>query len=86
MGRRMTADRTSTVILSDVMHEDMNSDALYRSIAELLQNRHIDRVIGIGPEIIASRILLPEVTPSFIVRPTSSWVKLPRATLIMSLC
>ena len=51
MGRRMTADRTSTVILSDVMHEDMDSDALYRSIAELLQNRHIDRVIGIGPEI-----------------------------------
>lgn len=51
MGRRMTADRTSTVILSDVMHEDMDSDALYRSIAELLQNRHIDRVIGIGHEI-----------------------------------
>lgn len=51
MARRATADRTSTVILSDVTHEDMESQQLYRSIAHLLRQKGIGRFIGIGPEI-----------------------------------
>ena len=51
MARRATADRTSTVILSDVTHEDMESQQLYRAIAHLLRMKKINRFIGIGTEI-----------------------------------
>lgn len=51
MARRTTIDRTSTVILSDVTHEDMESQQLYRSIALLLRQKGIERFIGIGSEI-----------------------------------
>lgn len=50
MARRATADRTMTVILSDVTHEDMTPRQLYRSIGRLLKQRGIDRLIGIGQE------------------------------------
>ncbi len=51
MERRATKLRSSTVIISDVMHETMDSATLYRSIAQLLKQKNIDRVIGIGEEI-----------------------------------
>lgn len=51
MLRRLTAQRTATVILSDVTHESMDALTLYRSIARLLQRKGINRVIGIGEEI-----------------------------------
>lgn len=51
MDRRATASRTSTVILSDVMHETMEPATLYRNIAQLFRQKKIDRVIGIGEEI-----------------------------------
>lgn len=50
MARRATSDRSMTVILSDVTHEDMTPRQLYRSIGRLLKQRGIDRLIGIGPE------------------------------------
>lgn len=51
MERRATGSRTLTVILSDVMHETMEPSLLYRSIAKLLKQKNIGRVIGIGGEI-----------------------------------
>ncbi|MDD2962025.1 MAG: bifunctional UDP-N-acetylmuramoyl-tripeptide:D-alanyl-D-alanine ligase/alanine racemase [Muribaculaceae bacterium] len=48
MARRMTKERTSTVILSDVMHESYSGAALYKKIANLLRTRNIERFIGIG--------------------------------------
>ncbi len=51
MERRATGSRSLTVILSDVMHETMEPMMLYRSIAKLLKQKNIDRVIGIGEEI-----------------------------------
>lgn len=53
MQRRATADRTSTLILSDVMHETMTPDALYANIAHLIRCKGINRLIGIGEEISA---------------------------------
>ncbi len=50
MARRATSDRTSTVILSDVTHEDMETSQLYRAIAYLLRRKKVDRFIGIGAE------------------------------------
>ena len=50
MSRRHTSGRTMTVILSDVMHETLPADKLYRAVATMIENRGIDRLIGIGQE------------------------------------
>ena len=50
MARRHTGNRSTTVILSDVMHETMPPNKLYQAVAQLLRQRKIDRVIGIGDE------------------------------------
>lgn len=50
MSRRATGSRTSTLILSDVMHETMVPAKLYQAVANLLHHRKIDRLIGIGEE------------------------------------
>ncbi|MBQ9072908.1 MAG: bifunctional UDP-N-acetylmuramoyl-tripeptide:D-alanyl-D-alanine ligase/alanine racemase, partial [Muribaculaceae bacterium] len=55
MTRRATTDRSMTVILSDVMHETMESSRLYEAIAQLLKHKGIERVIGIGKEITRHR-------------------------------
>lgn len=52
MSRRHTDARSSTVILSDVMHETMPSSKLYQAVAHLLRQRKIDRLIGIGEEFV----------------------------------
>lgn len=51
MNRRRTAMRSTTVILSDVMHETLEPERLYKEVAELLRRRKIGRVIGVGEEI-----------------------------------
>lgn len=50
MSRRATGQRSSTLILSDVMHETMAPSRLYQAVATLLKHRNIDRLIGIGEE------------------------------------
>ena len=40
-----------TVIISDILQSGENPEILYREIAEYIQMRHIDRLIGIGLEI-----------------------------------
>lgn len=57
MQRRVTAERGSTLILSDMMHETMPADALYAAIADLIDRKGIDRLIGVGPEISAHSTL-----------------------------
>lgn len=51
MLRRATVQRSLTVILSDVTHESLDTDTLYRSVARLLKRKGITRIIGIGKEI-----------------------------------
>lgn len=51
MNQRATKSHSTTVILSDVMHETMGGEKLYRSIARLLNQKGINRVIGVGEEI-----------------------------------
>lgn len=51
MMRRATSSRTSTVIISDVMHESLPGNKLYRQVAQLLSGKNVDRIIGIGEEI-----------------------------------
>ena len=57
MMRRTTANRTSTVILSDVLKENLPAEYVYGEIAEMLRMRHIDRFIGVGEEILSYRHL-----------------------------
>jgi len=40
-----------TVIISDILQSGENPEILYREIADYIQMRHIDRLIGIGTEI-----------------------------------
>lgn len=51
MNRRLTADLTATVIISDLMHDVSEPRMLYRRVAELLKLKGVRRVIGIGSEI-----------------------------------
>ncbi|MFW6226998.1 MAG: Mur ligase family protein, partial [Bacteroidota bacterium] len=41
-----------TVILSDVLQSGKPSEEIYQQIAQLLCNSHIDRFIGVGPEMV----------------------------------
>ena len=49
--RRRTGQKPLTVILSDVQHETLEPEKLYRTIAKLLRLRGVNRMIGIGEEI-----------------------------------
>lgn len=40
-----------TIILSDILQSGKNSEDLYKDIAAILQQKNIDRLIGVGPEI-----------------------------------
>ena len=57
MSRRDTLLRTRTLILSDVLPENVPAAEVYNRISELIHLRHIDRFIGIGPELTAHRAL-----------------------------
>lgn len=51
MRRRAVSDRMSTVILSDLMCRNGESDHVYAEIADLLLRAGVNRLIGIGPEL-----------------------------------
>ncbi len=51
MNRRSTASRTSTLILSDLQHQNCNLEELYSSVARLIKLKNITRFIGIGNEL-----------------------------------
>ncbi len=51
MHRRATSGRSSTVILSDIVHEHMQSGEIYKEVAIALRRYGVSRLIGIGAEI-----------------------------------
>ncbi|MBP6064868.1 bifunctional UDP-N-acetylmuramoyl-tripeptide:D-alanyl-D-alanine ligase/alanine racemase [Bacteroides sp.] len=40
-----------TLILSDILESGQSTSTLYRKVAQLVQSRGIDKIIGVGPEI-----------------------------------
>lgn len=55
MGRRSERmGRGRTLILSDILETGQSPRLLYRKVAQLVANRHIDKLIGVGEEISAS--------------------------------
>ncbi len=59
LNRRTTADRTTTLILSDMGHETLSPQETYRATAELCSLRNVTRLIGIGHEISSYKDLFP---------------------------
>lgn len=68
MERRATAGRTSTVVLSDLMHAPGASDSeirsLYAAAATVLRHRGISRIIGVGSEITRHKDVFDPLTAS----------------------
>jgi alanine racemase len=60
LNRRATADRTTTLILSDIACENLLPDDTYKAAAHLCQLRQVNRIIGIGTEIARHANLFPE--------------------------
>lgn len=59
LNRRTTADRTTTLIISDMGHETLPPTETYRETARLCKLRNVSRIIGIGNEIGAFSSLFP---------------------------
>lgn len=56
MARRCDGKKTGrTLILSDILQSGWSNSELYRKVAQLVESRGIDKLIGIGPEISQSQ-------------------------------
>jgi len=68
MARRVTAGRSATLIIGDLMHAPADSAEavrrLYTSLAAMLRHRGIGRLIGVGREISAMRDIFDPLTAS----------------------
>ncbi|MCR4853026.1 MAG: bifunctional UDP-N-acetylmuramoyl-tripeptide:D-alanyl-D-alanine ligase/alanine racemase, partial [Prevotella sp.] len=54
-----------TLILSDIYQSGVNRDKLYEEVAQLIEKRGVDKLIGIGPEISSSADIFPVVEKHF---------------------
>ena len=60
MARRPEREgRSRVLILSDFLQTGQESRSFYRKVAEHVQGRGVDRIIGIGPELMASAARFP---------------------------
>jgi len=48
---QQAGQKSKTVILSDILQSGKDEDTLYGNVAEIIHERNIDRLIGIGPSI-----------------------------------
>ncbi|MFY8019844.1 MAG: bifunctional UDP-N-acetylmuramoyl-tripeptide:D-alanyl-D-alanine ligase/alanine racemase [Bacteroidia bacterium] len=56
------ADLASTVILSDIYESGIQSESLYKKVKQLLTDNHINKLIAIGPNLLAQKHVLPAHT------------------------
>lgn len=57
MARRPEREgRERVLILSDLLQTGQNSRSLYRKVAELVESRGVERIIGIGPDLTSSAL------------------------------
>jgi alanine racemase len=54
---RMVQHPTKTLILSDIMQSGEKTEDLYRRVAELVNEKQVSRIVGIGPAIKSKRLL-----------------------------
>lgn len=60
MRRRQTPDQSSTLILSDLLHESTDREELYRNIATLIKRSGVNRLIAVGQAMTEHRNLFPD--------------------------
>ena len=52
MSRRSeSTNKKRTLIISDILETGQNPKTLYRRVAQLVQSRGVNKIIGVGPEI-----------------------------------
>ena len=49
--RSLSNNLKRTLILSDILESGQNAPMLYREVEELLESRHVERIIGVGKEL-----------------------------------
>jgi len=60
ISRRATSEKSVTLILSDMSHETRSAAETYRETARQCAERNVERIIGIGPEIMSFAGLFPQ--------------------------
>ena len=49
--RSLSNNLKRTLILSDILESGQNASMLYRQVAQLLESRHVERIIGVGDDL-----------------------------------
>ena len=57
MMRRSSADKKNTLILSDILQTGLLPKSLYRKVADLCKRKQVDRIIGIGRDLVENESL-----------------------------
>lgn len=69
-----------TLIISDILQVDMNTKLLYQTIAHLIQDKNISKVIGIGQKIQTLRKYLPKKISTQFFKTTLDFLKKVQTT------
>jgi len=56
---------TKTLILSDILQSGLTPDELYKTVAELLINKNIQRIVGVGSEISKHEAIFQSIDKTF---------------------
>ncbi len=67
--------RQRTIILSDILQSGLSTEKLYKTVAQLLAEKQINRVIGIGQEISQLKKSLSKKVASKFFKTTESFLK-----------
>lgn len=62
---KKAGERKKVVVMSDILQDKANPDVLYGKVADLLKNKRVDRVIGVGERISDCRHLFTEFDSRF---------------------
>ncbi len=62
---RKSGGRKKTVIMSDILQDKANPDVLYGKVVDLLKNKQVDRMIGVGERISDCRHLFSDLDSKF---------------------
>jgi alanine racemase len=66
LNQQATAKNLSkTLILSDILQSGQSPDELYKTVAELVKNKNIQRIVGIGSEILKHESVFQSIEKTF---------------------
>jgi Alr-MurF fusion protein len=59
------ANKKSVLILSDILQNSEDDESLYKTVAEMISNKNIDKLVGVGSAISSYKDLFPENSEFF---------------------